>query len=339
MAGKSVNGSGNGARAGAPALLLLATPLSVSTLRALADGALPQVDLRRALGSPAQTTLRAQLKKFTEFGLIGRQRRSRFPSAMTVELTPAGQEMIEVVDVLEAWLEAGPVERMALSDRRAKPTIRALAEAWSTTILRAIAAGPRSLTELDRLIAGINYPALERRLVALRAAGLVRIAQDSSERGVPYAVTEWLRQSVGPLAAAARWEARHREGRVAPLGPLDMEAMFLLAVPLVELPQDISGSCRLTAEIPAPPQSRLVGVDVVVENGRIASCSTLLDGAPGAWASGSKSAWLDAIVTGDAGCIEVGGNGAFTRSLLAQLHTATLSRIGEKTQAGLTPEV
>ncbi len=48
-------------------------------------------------------------------------------------------------------------------------------------MLRALAAGSLSLTELDRLIGALSYPSLERRLVAMRLAGLVGARADAAE--------------------------------------------------------------------------------------------------------------------------------------------------------------
>jgi hypothetical protein len=45
-------------RAGAVALSLLSAPLNVHLLQALEDGSLPLIDLRRAVGSPPQRSMR-----------------------------------------------------------------------------------------------------------------------------------------------------------------------------------------------------------------------------------------------------------------------------------------
>ena len=48
-------------------------------------------------------------------------------------------------------------------------------------MMRALAARPLSLTELDSLISDLSYPALERRLSSMRIAGLVEA--QPSQRG------------------------------------------------------------------------------------------------------------------------------------------------------------
>ena len=87
MATGTVNGSGNGARSGAQTLGLLATPVNSLILGALADGPKRQVELRRAAGLPAQTTLRAHVKVLSEVKAIAKHRRNRFPGVLEFELT------------------------------------------------------------------------------------------------------------------------------------------------------------------------------------------------------------------------------------------------------------
>jgi DNA-binding HxlR family transcriptional regulator len=320
LAGHTVNGSGNGARSGAQTLLLLAAPINVVILQTLADGPKQQVKLRRAAGSPAQTTLRAQLKRLAEIGAIEKHRRNRFPGVLEYELTPSGRDLLLVLDALELWLEKAPNGPLALGSNEARATTRALTEAWSTTMLRALAAGPLSLTELDGVIASLSYPALERRLAAMRLTSLIE-AIPGNGRGTPYAVTPWLRLGVAPIAAAARWEHLNLPHSTTPIGQLDTETAFLLAMPLVLPPIELSGSCRLAAEIANGKKRRLSGVIVEVRSGgTIESCTTNLDGHADAWALGSVAAWLAAAVEGDISDLELGGNRPLSRTLVEGLH-------------------
>jgi DNA-binding HxlR family transcriptional regulator len=321
LATSTVNGSGNGARSGAQTLALLASPLTCLILQSLSEGARQQADLRREAGSPAQTTLRAQLNKLTEIGAIAKRRRSRFPGVLEFELTATGRNLLFVAGVLERWLEDAPDGPLALGGSTAKAATRALAEGWSTTMLRALSAGPLSLTELDGVIGSLSYPSLERRLGAMRLAGQVE-ARPGNGRGTPYAVTDWLRKGVAPVAAAVRWERRHLPQATAPIGRLDVEAAFLLAVPLLRLPNELSGSCRLATEIPNGKGRRLAGVTVEVKGGQIASCAATLRGSPDAWALGSTAAWLEAVIEYDADRLDLGGNCHLARALLDGLHEA-----------------
>lgn len=321
MTANTVNGSGNGARSGAQTLVLLASQLNVLILRGLAEGPRKQVELRRLAGSPAQTTLRAQLKRLIDLGAIAKNRRNRFPGVLEYELSPPGRELLFVMDAIEQWLAGSPDEPLPLGGSAAKAAIKALAEGWSTAMLRALAARPLSLTDLDRVIGSLSYPSLERRLAAMRLAGQIE-ARPGGGSGRPYAVTPWLREGVGPLVAAIQWERRHQPAAMPPITPLDVEAAFLLAVPLLQLPEELSGSCRMAAEVANGDKPRLAGVLVEVEDGRIASCSTQLTGRPDARALGSASAWLDAVTEGDTDRIEMNGDCRLARTLLDGLHEA-----------------
>jgi len=317
----TVNGSRNGARSGAQTLVLLSAPINVLILQALAEGPRQQAELRRAAGAPAQTTLRAQLKRLSEIGAIEQRRRNRFPGALEYELTPAGKELLPVLDALEHWLAKSPDGPLTLGGSEAKAAIKALADGWSTTMLRALAAGPLSLTELDGVISSLSYPALERRLAAMRLAGLIA-PRPGNGRGTPYAVTNLLRWGIAPLTAAVRWERRNLPLATAPLGQIDAETAFLLTVPLLRPPAEMSGSCRLAAETPNGGKRRLAGVVVEVSRGVIGSCVTTLQGHTDAWALGSFAAWLDAVIEHDTDRLEVGGDGSLARALLDGLHEA-----------------
>lgn len=326
MTGNSVNGSRNGARSGAHTLTLLATPLNVSILQTLAEGPQQQSELRRACGSPAQTTLRAQLKRLMDVGAIERRRRNRFPGVLEYELTPPGRELLFVLEVLQKWLERAPGGPLEPGSNSARAAVKALAEAWSTTILRAIAAGPRTLTELDSVITSLSYPSLERRLAAMRLASQIE-ARTADGRGTPYAATEWLRHGIAPLAAAVRWERRHRGEATSPLGGLDVETALLLVVPLLRLPDEACGACRLAVEIPNGTSTRLVGVVVGINpGGRISSCTTSIRTHADAWALGSTAAWLDAVIDRDTKPLEIGGDHSLASALLDGLHKALFGR-------------
>jgi len=314
--------------------MLLSTPLNVLVLEALFDGPKQHADLRRAGGSPAQSTLRTQLNRLVELDVIEKTRRNRFPSVLEYELTESGRDLRVVMAILGRWLERAPEEPLSLGGNPARAAIKALAEGWSTTIPRALAAGPRSLTELNRVINVLSYPSLERRLSAMRYASLIE-PQPNNDRGTPYRITDWLREGVAPLAGAARWEHRHLP-EAAPIGRLDTEAAFLLAVPLLTLSADLSGSCRMAAEISSGHIQRLAGVVVRLAKGRVRSCVTTLQGHPDAWALGPPGAWLDAVMEPDPSRLELGGDQRVARQLIEGLHGVLFTKSSKN---GLTSPI
>jgi DNA-binding HxlR family transcriptional regulator len=309
-----------GARAGTETLTLLSMPINVFVLQALAQESKALMDLRRDAGSPPATTMRGHLRTLTETGVITRRRQNEFPGALNFELTSVGRELLGVAAVLQAWLTEAPEQSLQLGTPAAKGTIKALVEGWGTSMLRALAARPLTLTELDRLIAGLSYPSLERRLGAMRLSGQIK-ACPSPERGTPYTVTPWLRRAIAPLAAAAHWERVNVPAHTTPITKLDAEAAFLLAIPLIEsVDSELSGACRLAVQIASGDGERLAGVLVSVDEGEVVSCATKHQGHTDAWASGPASAWLRAVIGHDTNRLEIGGDCDLARALIDGLH-------------------
>jgi DNA-binding HxlR family transcriptional regulator len=308
-------------RAGAQTLSLLATPLNCLILQTLSEGPKAQVTLRRETGLPAQTTIRAQLRKLFDAGTIVKGQRDRFPGTHAYELTDAGEELLFVASVLERWLAKSPEGRLTLRDNGAKAAVGGLAAGWSTALLRALAARPLTLTDLNSIIGSLNYPALQRRISAMRLAGQLEVVR-SNGKGNLNQITDWLREGVAPIVAAARWERRHLPDATAALGAIDTEMAFLLAIPLLRLDAGLSGSCRLAAELPNGERWGLAGVMVEIAGGRVASCMTRLEGVPEAWILGSPSAWLSAVIDGERSNLELGGDSCLAGAILDGLHGA-----------------
>jgi DNA-binding HxlR family transcriptional regulator len=322
-------GAENGARAGTQALKLLSTPINVHVLEALATGPQSLTVLRREAGSPPQTTLRGHLRILTQTGVLARQRQNEFPGSLDFELTPVGRELWGVATVLRAWLDTNPDGPLALGSNSAKSVIKALVEGWGTCMIRALAARPLSLTELNGLISGLSYPSLERRLGAMRMAGQIE-RMPGPGRGTPYAVTEWLRRAIAPLGAAARWEHLHAPEQTAPIRRLDAEAGFMLATPLLSLPSDLNGSCRLAVELGGSNGDGLAGVLVRVREGEVASCVASIHGQADAWAAGSAPTWLQAVIEQGGDRLEMGGDRELPQALIEGLHSALFGRLKQR---------
>jgi DNA-binding HxlR family transcriptional regulator len=271
--------------------------------------------------------MRKHLRTLTEIGVLERRRVNDFPGSVDYGLTAAGQELLGVAAVLRAWLAAAPEGPLDLGTPTAKSVTKSLVDGWSSTMIRALAARPLSLTELSRLITNLNYPSLERRLGAMRLAGQIE-ACPIQGKGRPYRPTDWLRHGIAPLAAAARWERQHLPAEAAPITPMDAEAAFLLVVPMLNLPADLSGVCRLVVEVRSAGTHRLAGVLVTVQEGRIVSCVSRLEGDASAWASGSVGAWLSAVIDHDVERLEVGGDCSLASALVEGLH-GILSAVSE----------
>jgi len=309
-------------RAGATALSLLAAPLNVHLLQALEDGSLPLIDLRRAVGSPPQSTMRVYSRTLVEIGTLERQRQAAFPGTVEYASTESGRALLGIGQILERWLQEAPVGPITLGTTASKSATKALVEGWSTNIIRALAAKPLSLTDLNRLIPRISYPSLERRLGALRLADLVE-PYPGEGRGTPYRATPWLRRAIVPLAAGAWWERRYLADPPQ-IGRLDVEAAFLLAIPLIELPPEVSGKCRLAVEIQGGSSPVFAGVLICVEDGKVVSCSSRLEGEAEGWASGSASSWMRRM-NGQEADLEIGGDADLVREIVEAIRKSALA--------------
>lgn len=320
-----MSGGENGSppRAGSAVLMLLSVHLNVLILRALAEGPLRLAELRKEAGGAAQSTLRGNLAKLIETGALRRRGRSDKPSVLEYELTPFGRDLLVAIDAVEAWLSLAPDEPLALDSPGAKVAIKALVGGWTSTIVRALAARPLTLTELDKLIDGCTYPALERRLSAMRLAGQLGLSDNEDGKGRHYTVGPWLRQAVGPLCVAARCERRHLPAATAPIARIDVESAFLLVAPLIDLCDGTSGFCQLTVEaVDHDTRRAWAGAQFTLDEGSLRSCVARIEPQPVNWAAGSVLAWLDAVIERDVELLRFGGDGDLGREIVKGLHDA-----------------
>ena len=116
--------------------------------------------------------------------------------------------MLEVAERLEAWLQLAPDGPISLESGAARGVVKAFVDGWGSTMMRGLAARPMSLTELDRAIPDLSYPALERRLSSMRMAGLIE-ARPGPAAARPTRSPSGRAAGSLPLAAASRCERAH----------------------------------------------------------------------------------------------------------------------------------
>jgi DNA-binding HxlR family transcriptional regulator len=310
-------------RAGERALTLLATPLNFRVIRALAERPMRLADLRQATGLPAQTTLRGHLASLGELGVVRKRPTTQMPYAVENELTDMGRELLEVADLLEAWLAQAPEHPISLANGGAKGIVKAFVDGWGSKMMGDLAAQPMSLTELDRRIPEFSYPALERRLASMRMAGLIEVC-DGAGAGTPYGMTDWARRGVLPLAAASYCESVHMRDRAAPVTEQDIEAAFLLVTPLVHLPAEMAGACQLEVEADAAASRGQSGIRVRFDQGEVVACEPGLEEGPTPFAVGSAADWFEAVKNGTPDRLHFGGGGQLAERIVSGLHSALL---------------
>jgi DNA-binding HxlR family transcriptional regulator len=265
--------------------------------------------------------MRGYLRDLVELEVIERRQELGFPGSVSYALTKSGAKLLAAGEVLQHWLRSEPDSPISLGTTAAKSAVKALVDGWSASIVRAIAARPLALTELHRLIPQLSYPTLERRLTAMRRVGLLEARPNGSGKGTPCRATTWLRTAIAPLSAAASWEQQCLVSPV-PIGRLDVEATFLLAIPLIELPADVSGACRLGVELRGGPEPQYAGVRIGVEEGRVVSCVTRLEGEVDAWVGGTPRGWFRWASGGRDQHIELGGDTSLALGLADGLRQA-----------------
>lgn len=237
-----------------------------------------------------------------------------------VQITGTGEEMLFVAFILERWLQDSPHGPAPLGSNGANDAVAALVCGWSSTLIHALAREPLSFPDMHRQVK-MNYRLLEEHVDAMEQTGLV-VAQPGGSGGSRYAVTDWLRAGIAPLSAAARLERSGTIEGADPPDALDVEASFLLTLPLLELPPDLSGTCMLAVEFGSGRKRELAGATARVEQGRVVSCSVELDEDADAWAVAPAPEWLDTVVEPDAKRVRTGGDRLLAAALLDRIHRA-----------------
>lgn len=306
---------------------MLAVPLNVNVLRTLEerDGPTPLPDLRRAIGHPPVTTMRSYLRRLVELGLVKRHREDDFPGSVSYLITPRGERLLAVGEFLQVWLRSAPEGEMELGETASKSAIKALVDGWSTGLIRALAARPLGLTELNRVIPQVSYPTLERRLTAMRQVGLIEPDPHGNGRVTRCAVTPWLRDAVAPLTAAVGWESTCIPDQTPAPSRIDAEAAFLLATPTLVLAPEVHGLCRLAVEFRRGSELDFAGVTIRVVEGRVESCVARIDGKPDAWATGSVLDWFRWMREMSGHRIEIGGDPAIANAIADGLRSGYLA--------------
>lgn len=321
------NGAAEGgfrARAGALTLLYLASPMERSVLLTLLAEATTGAQVLDDLEAPDLDDPATIAAIFNDSYLLEPADPDHPPGApigpdTMLQPTPAGREVPVVGTVLQHWLNGCPDGPVELGPE-AGPVLAPLLTGWCSMVTHALAAKPLTALETHDEIQVLDLDTVEARIESMEEAGQVE-ALPGPDGEPRYAVTEWLRMGIAPLAAAARMELRHPPGDTAAVAALDVEASFLLTLPLLELPANLSGSCSLAVELDEGVTGSPAGVTAQIEGGRVATCERRLDDDADAWATGSAGEWLDTLIEGDPEGVRSGGEDRLAGQLLQELHT------------------
>jgi hypothetical protein len=159
-----------------------------------------------------------------------------------------------------------------------------------------------------------------------------------TEGGPGYEASEWLRRAVVPLTLAGSWERRHQAGG-QPISAMEVEAAFLLALPLARLPAKAAGVCALAVltSSESSAKRRVAGVVVDVRAGEIVSRKAGVGGNQPTWALGSIDAWLEALVDGRTEALRMSGaKPELAKAIVSSLHDDVF-RVYEEPSAQAKP--
>jgi hypothetical protein len=236
----------------------------------------------------------------------------------SIQAMDAGREMPYVAFTLERWLCNAPHGPLRLGTEDAGVALAGLVCGWASSITHALAREPLSLRDLDRAIPALDRAYLAAQLGTMESAGQLE-AMPGGGGNTRYRVTDWLREGTAPLAAAARLERHQHHEDTAPPDELDIEAAFLLTLPLLALPAGPAGSCRLAVQIPGD-EPTLAGVMARIEEGHVVCCDTHLEDDADTWATGSPLGWMDTLVEPSSAKVESGGDQRLALALVGGLH-------------------
>jgi DNA-binding HxlR family transcriptional regulator len=236
-------------------------------------------------------------------------------------VTTGGKEALFIGFVVERWLQSAPKKSLPFESRAAEQAVAALADAWSSTVMHALAREPLTLNALLKVTEVSDRRALGRCLAAMQHAGQVE-ERSNGDGEIIYAMTDWLRAGIAPLIASARLERRNPTEDMAPIDALDVEAGFRCSLSLLPMPRELSGVCRLGINLDDDGNGCLTGVTATVEQGRVVSCEAGFDSEANAWAAGSAIDWLDTVIEPDTKRVRTGGDAWLTAALVDALHKA-----------------
>ena len=328
MASIQATDEGYRARAGALTLLYLSSPLERPVLRTLMAELTTGVKVQEIVPPDPEHMV---MGVFEDSYLLEPADPDHPPGEpigpdTVMRPTPAGREVPFVGTVVARWLlrcPQGPLEHGEESGRH----MAALLGGWGSTTIHALAGGPLSAAQVCEAVQVLDRRAVDARIEAMLETGLLESAPGEGPGGDPLVQpTEWLRRAVAPLAVAARMELRFPPGDTAPIGALDVEAAFQLALPLLKLPRRLSGTCSPAVELDEGVAGNPAGVTARIEQGRIVACERGLDPAADATASGTTAAWLDAVIDRRTEAIASSGDGRLLKHILRELHRALFKR-------------
>ncbi len=322
MAAGGATGSGFRARAGALTLLYVAGSMDREDLLDLLDadlnGTPPPVPDEEEVAE-YEDELAAEEVDLDEEDFEREQALEEDEPSVHQQMrsTLKGEEFLFVAGTIKRWLARcprGPLQLGLASARVLAPMVCS----WSATLTHALAPGPLTLEELQRTLAALDPETVRHRLESMVNSGQAEGLYGSG-RAPTFALTDWGREAISLIVAAVRFERRYPEDDVLPPDVFDAEAAFQMALPLIEVPSGLGGTCRAGVRIPGE-EELLAGSMVEMTDGRVAASSPLLDRGPETWVTGTPLDWCETVIDPAAAKLDTGGDVHLAQGLVEALH-------------------
>lgn len=226
---------------------------------------------------------------------------------------PEGPRAIHLAGMAELWLVDSPEGATRWGEKRARETTIALADGWASTVIHRLAVEPLTLDGLDRAIRHLDRDEIEACLKTMGRNGLVESRPGDGE--TLYALTEWAHGGIVSLIASARLEQMASDPN--PVEDIDVQAGFGLALSLVRLRGDVSGTCALTVDVGG---RRPAAVTARFEGGRLAAWHPGADESPDARITGALAGWFRAVIEGRLDGLAAEGDVRLATAILEGLH-------------------
>jgi DNA-binding HxlR family transcriptional regulator len=288
-------------------LRLLGVGATGAILMALGEGPLRTKGLTQRVPGYSPRTIYRYAGKLAELDVVEREEEPGVPSKVVYTLTDeCGNELYELVNrFADASLTRLPDGRL---DAHAWASLGLLADLWESGMVEQLSCDSRSPTDLSRDLQQWSYHQVNRRAGLFTAAGLLREEEPEGRRRC-YALTDKTRRTMALIAGIGRWRHHHvvaedEEGMTV----AEMATVLRTALSLVRMPRHAGKRLRLS----------VIGVDQpgaegdavwaeVEEGGRLHSCAPQ-EGQPSGWGRGQVSAWIPALLDGDAAHVLLGGD-------------------------------
>lgn len=314
---------------------LLSKEVNRMIVLALEDGSKTRRDLERWTVANSRDTVATHVNVLLEAGVVAAEQGRGAARAVKLAATRSGRALAEVIHLGIAWLARHPRPEVREHSDLGWRTFAYVGRAWEQGLVDRLVRAPQGMA-LGDLLPDVSSDARERLLVAMQGAGLIEVSEPRSAGGQAGRrrayITDAARLAIGPLAAIGRWEHVFGYGD-GELTAIDAVVALEAALPLVRLPDGASGAVALTVD--AGPRAgsgpRVGTVWATLRRGRVTEYGEGRPPKPAqAWARGGFDAWFAAVMDGRRTALQLGGERALAKAVVAQLHEKLYAYAGRR---------